>query len=91
LLCLGGKFFAKEYRNVQKGITVLRKTLSDSHIVGLTTNIYWFSKPARRLANVARMQEEVGTGGAGIRFMHAAFLQKAAELVRVVAGNDGDW
>lgn len=34
----------------------------------------------RRLANVVRMQEEVGTGGAGFRFMYAAFLQEAAAL-----------
>ena len=26
------------------------------------------------------MQEEVGTGGAGFRFMYAAFLQEVAEL-----------
>jgi len=29
---------------------------------------------------VVRMQEEVGTGGAGFRSMYAAFLQEAAEL-----------
>lgn len=31
------------------------------------------------LGNIIRMQEEIGTGGAGFRFMYAAFLQEAAE------------
>lgn len=39
-----------------------------------------FSEACRRLANIVRMQEEIGTGGAGFRFMYAAFLQEAAEL-----------
>ena len=33
------------------------------------------------LANVIRMQEEIGTGGAGFRFMYAAFLDEAAQLL----------
>lgn len=33
------------------------------------------------LANVIRMQEEIGTGGAGFRFMYAAFLDEAADLL----------
>lgn len=32
------------------------------------------------LGNIVRMQEEIGTGGAGFRFMYASFLQEAAEL-----------
>ncbi len=39
-----------------------------------------FKEACRRLANIVRMQEEVGTGGAGFRFMYAAFLQEAADL-----------
>jgi hypothetical protein len=39
-----------------------------------------FHEACRHLANVVRMQEEVGTGGAGFRFMYAAFLQEAADL-----------
>ncbi|NIG53315.1 BtrH N-terminal domain-containing protein [Chitinophaga sp. Cy-1792] len=31
------------------------------------------------LGNVIRMQEEIGTGGAGFRFIYAAFLQEASE------------
>ncbi|WP_291907428.1 BtrH N-terminal domain-containing protein [Chitinophaga sp. CB10] len=33
------------------------------------------------LGNIIRMQEEIGTGGAGFRFVYAAFLQEAAELL----------
>ena len=39
-----------------------------------------FAEACRHLAMIVRMQEEVGTGGAGFRFMYAAFLQEAAEL-----------
>lgn len=39
-----------------------------------------FDEACRQLANIVRMQEEVGTGGAGFRFMYAAFLQEAAQL-----------
>jgi len=31
------------------------------------------------IGHVVRMQEEIGTGGAGFRFLYAAFLQEAAE------------
>lgn len=31
------------------------------------------------VGHVVRMQEEIGTGGAGFRFLYAAFLQEAAE------------
>jgi len=33
------------------------------------------------LAGVVRMQEEIGTGGAGFRYLFAAFLQEAAETL----------
>ncbi|BAS68340.1 MAG: peptidase [Gammaproteobacteria bacterium] len=33
------------------------------------------------LGNIVRMQEEIGTGGAGFRYMYAAFLQESAELI----------
>jgi hypothetical protein len=33
------------------------------------------------LAGVVRMQEEIGTGGAGFRFLFAAYLQQASELL----------
>jgi len=33
------------------------------------------------LGQVVRMQEEIGTGGAGFRFLYAAFLQESAKLM----------
>lgn len=33
------------------------------------------------LGNIVRMQEEIGTGGAGFRFMYASFLAEAATLL----------
>ncbi len=33
------------------------------------------------LGHIVRMQEEIGTGGGGFRFMYAAFLQEAGRLI----------
>jgi hypothetical protein len=33
------------------------------------------------IGHVVRMQEEIGTGGAGFRFMYASFLQESAALI----------
>ena len=33
------------------------------------------------LGHIVRMQEEIGTGGAGFRFLYASFLQEAGELL----------
>ena len=33
------------------------------------------------LGNIVRMQEEIGTGGGGFRFMYAAFLQEAGDVL----------
>jgi hypothetical protein len=33
------------------------------------------------LGHIVRMQEEIGTGGAGFRYMYAAFLQESAVLI----------
>ena len=40
------------------------------------------------VGHIIRMQEEIGTGGAGFRFLYAAFLQEAARLsgMAVLAG-----
>jgi hypothetical protein len=35
---------------------------------------------AAYIGHIVRMQEEIGTGGAGFRFLYAAFLQEAAQL-----------
>jgi hypothetical protein len=32
------------------------------------------------MGNIVRMQEEIGTGGGGFRFMYASFLQEAADI-----------
>lgn len=37
-------------------------------------------KGAAFIGHLVRMQEEIGTGGAGFRFLYAAFLQEAATL-----------
>jgi hypothetical protein len=39
-----------------------------------------FEQACRQLGNIVRMQEEIGTGGAGFRYMYAAFLQESADL-----------
>ncbi len=39
-------------------------------------------RAALYLGNIIRMQEEIGTGGAGFRFMYAAFLQEAGTLLK---------
>lgn len=39
-----------------------------------------YEEACRQLAHILRLQEEMGTGGAGFRFIYAAFLQEAAEL-----------
>ncbi len=40
------------------------------------------------LGSVVRMQEEIGTGGAGFRFMYTAFLQEASDLLGLPALKD---
>jgi len=39
-----------------------------------------FQEACRHLAGIVRWVEETGTGGAGFRYMYAAFLQETAEL-----------
>lgn len=39
-------------------------------------------KASLYLGNIIRMQEEIGTGGAGFRFLYAAFLQEAAAITK---------
>lgn len=53
----------------------------------------WESKMGARraalnLAQVIRMLEEIGTGGAGFRYMYGAFLQEAAQLTGIGELND---
>jgi hypothetical protein len=39
-------------------------------------------KAALYLAQIVRMQEEIGTGGGGFRFIYAAFLEQATEILQ---------
>ena len=39
------------------------------------------------LAQLIRMLEEIGTGGAGFRFIYGAFLQEAADVTGITALN----
>lgn len=45
-------------------------------------------KALLNLAQVVRMLEEIGTGGAGFRFMYGAFLQEAADKTGIRELND---
>ena len=40
------------------------------------------------IGHIIRMQEEIGTGGAGFRFLYAAFLEEAAQLAALPALHD---
>ena len=42
-------------------------------------------KVALNLAQIIRMFEEIGTGGAGFRYIYAAFLQQSASLTGIDA------
>jgi hypothetical protein len=50
--------------------------------------IYGERKAALHLLQLIRMMEEIGTGGAGFRFLYAAFLQEAAEITGIGELND---
>ena len=50
--------------------------------------IYGDKKAALHLAQLVRMMEEIGTGGAGFRFLYAAFLQEAAGITGISELND---
>ena len=58
-----------------KGIRFLAK-----HIRKLETKDRRYAKLF--LGNIVRMQEEIGTGGAGFRYIYASFLQEAAEILK---------
>jgi hypothetical protein len=45
-------------------------------------------KAALNLSQIIRMLEEVGTGGAGFRYIYAAFLQQAAGITGIAVLND---
>jgi hypothetical protein len=49
---------------------------------------YGEKESARFLGQIVRMQEEIGTGGAGFRFLFAAFLQESAEKLQITKLNN---
>lgn len=80
---------------IRKGIKeTCQKMLAPVPIVGVKA-IRWVSKDILRwydkrgvkitnhyLAQIIRMQEEIGTGGGGFRFIYGAFLEEAAEVLK---------
>ena len=80
---------------IRKGIReTCQKMLTPVPIVGVKA-IRWVSKDILRwydkrgvkitnhyLAQMIRMQEEIGTGGGGFRFIYGAFLEEAAEVLK---------
>ena len=80
---------------IRKGIKeTCQKMLTPVPIVGVKA-IRWVSKDILRwydkrgvkitnhyLAQMIRMQEEIGTGGGGFRFIYGAFLEEAAEVLK---------
>ena len=80
---------------IGKGIKeTCQKMLAPVPIVGVKA-IRWVSKDILRwydkrgvkitnhyLAQMIRMQEEIGTGGGGFRFIYGAFLEEAAEVLK---------
>jgi len=80
---------------IRKGIReTCQKMLAPVPIVGVKA-IRWVSKDIlswydkrgvkitnHYLAQMIRMQEEIGTGGGGFRFIYGAFLEEAAEVLK---------
>lgn len=65
----GGQFGAKGFRHTAKKIRKWETSLSER-------------EAALYLGQIVRMQEEIGTGGGGFRFVYAAFLEEAAERLK---------
>ena len=80
---------------IKKGIkNTCNDMLAPVPIVGINA-MKWVAKDMRKwsakkgakianhyLAQMVRMQEEIGTGGGGFRFIYAAFLQEAAVVLK---------
>jgi len=80
---------------IKKGIkNTCNDMLAPVPIVGINA-MKWVAKDMRKwpakkgvkvanhyLAQMVRMQEEIGTGGGGFRFIYAAFLQEAAVILK---------
>jgi hypothetical protein len=80
---------------IKKGIkNTCNDMLAPVPIIGIK-GMKWVAKDIRKwpakkgvkvanhyLAQMVRMQEEIGTGGGGFRFIYAAFLQEAAVILK---------
>ena len=89
-------------RSVKNGIRIVSRRMlhTPGPIIGVKGIRYlarrvakWPDKLGQRKAmlyvtQLIRMQEELGTGGGGFRFMYAAFLQEAAERLQAPALQD---
>ncbi len=87
---------------IMKGLkrTILEMVKLPGPIIGVTGIKYLSSrikkwpkkygekKAAQYLGQIVRMLEEIGTGGAGFRFLFSAFLQEASEKLQIPALND---
>ncbi|MCB0393085.1 MAG: BtrH N-terminal domain-containing protein [Bdellovibrionales bacterium] len=60
------------------GVRAIRKLAKD---IAKWPNQMGEEKARLVLASVVRMQEEIGTGGAGFRYMYAGFLSEAGKLI----------
>ncbi len=81
---------------IVKGIRSVCKMMLDSHfpLIGIKGIRFladrlerWPERLGRKSADlhighVVRMQEEIGTGGGGFRFMYAAFLQESGDILQ---------
>lgn len=76
---------------IRKNLRIM--TQAPLPIIGIR-GMHWVSRKIRRLGDkgkpedialflghLVRMQEEIGTGGAGFRFMYASFLEEAGRLL----------
>ena len=84
---------------IRKGLkrTILEMIKLPGPIIGVTGMKYLGSrirkwpdkfgekKAGQYLGQIVRMQEEIGTGGAGFRFLFAAFLQEASDILGISA------
>ncbi len=81
------KVLPKAIRKVAK--SMLKTPVPIAGLKGIRTlakNIRKLEREDRRyaklfLGHIVRMQEEIGTGGAGFRYIYASFLQEAAEIL----------
>jgi len=67
---------------IKKGIRYLAKNMKK------WPEKYGPKRASSHLAQVVRMLEEIGTGGAGFRFIYAAFLQEVAKIMENEAYNE---